>query len=232
MVWMILTSVEFSKISSMNKIQFALISTLFLAISCLRATEIEKNFYTGFQDGVCAQGGVTFWDFAEGFPLGVEVSLAYANTSPGNALYARSVFINDNTNGTPDRSSRLWNFRADLLYPVEIRGIKFNAIGGMRYGLYTAHFHFVGANEEFDVTSDQWGIGFGLKKDFPINERYALVVQAGFDYYFDSALEGHDTIYYPDNQNVNSRRDYDFDDASKAANQPGFIPVLMVGVSF
>jgi len=115
---------------------------------------------------------------------------------------------------------------------VAIVKIQFQILAGPRFALFNAHFHYVGANEAFDITGKQWGLGLGLKGDFPINRRLSLLFLAGVDYYVPGALVGHDTIYYPDNQNVNPRLDYTYSDAAAAVNAPSLSPNIMIGVSF
>lgn len=56
------------------------------------------------------------------------------------------------------------------------------------------------------------------------------------DYYLPAKLQGHDTSYYPDNDNVNAKTDNETDtkfrykDADKAADQPKFMPRFLVGI--
>jgi hypothetical protein len=58
-----------------------------------------------------------------------------------------------------------------------------------------AHFHYVGANEEFDVTSKPRGVGIGMKGLFAVSNRVDLTLSGGVDNYFDASLHGHDTTY-------------------------------------
>jgi hypothetical protein len=59
-----------------------------------------------------------------------------------------------------------------------------------------------------------------------------LTLSAGVDYFFSSMLKGHDTEYYPDNENVNPREDYKYDDADKAINQPDLLLNMMIGINY
>ncbi len=98
--------------------------------------------------------------------------------------------------------------------------------------MFTANFNFIGGNEDFDITSNQWGIGFGLKSYFEISHSFDFVASAGFDYYFDSELSGHDTRYNPDGEDINARNDYTYSDADGAINNPDFQLRLMVGINY
>ena len=98
--------------------------------------------------------------------------------------------------------------------------------------MFTGNFVFIGGNEDCDITSNQWGLGLGLKAYFEMSNRFDFVTSVGFDYFFSNTLSGHDTEYSPDGENVNGRNDYTFDDADDAINQPKLQPRLMVGVNY
>ena len=104
--------------------------------------------------------------------------------------------------------------------------------GGPRYSMYTANFNFVGGNENFDINTNQWGLGLGLKAYFEMGNKIDFVTTAGFDYYFNTVLSGHDTVYSSDGENVNPRNDYTFEDADAAINNPKFQIRLMVGINY
>ncbi|MDH3251957.1 MAG: hypothetical protein OEM41_04145, partial [Ignavibacteria bacterium] len=94
-----------------------------------------------------------------------------------------------------------------------------------------ADFKFVGGNEDFEIRSNQWGLGVGARGAFPIGARVEFMVTAGLDYYFSTTLEGHDTAYGPDGLVINGRENFTFTDADAAVNQPKLQPVGLVGIS-
>jgi hypothetical protein len=172
-------------------------------------------------------------DFAEGFPLAVKLGIGYTSVDPGNAAEARSIFINDATNGTPEQSGWVWDFRADLLYKLKwFAPAQTFLYAGIRYASFTGNFKYIGGNEDFDVTSAPWGFGTGMEIYFRISKRIDLVTTAGIDYYLDSDLTGHDTVYSPDGENINSRLDYTYQDADDAINQPGLNLLVLIGLSY
>ena len=103
---------------------------------------------------------------------------------------------------------------------------------GFRHSSYTANFAYIGGNEDFDVTSSNWGVGAGLVSDFAVSRRMDLMVNLGLDYYFSSTLTGHDTQYNPDGTAVNPREDYDYGDADSAVGQPKFRARLATGLQY
>jgi len=109
---------------------------------------------------------------------------------------------------------------------------EFFLAAGPRYSFHTSNFNFIGGNENFDVTSKQWGLGLGAGGAFPMGSKAGFVMSGGADYYFEGALEGHDTAYSPDGEDINGRNDYTFADAQEAINQPVLIFRLMIGVSY
>ena len=87
-------------------------------------------------------------------------------------------------------------------------------------------------NEDFDITSNQWGFGLGLISFFDISRKLDFVLTTGLDYYLSSELGGHDTTYSPDGEDVNPRLDYDYDDADEAVNQPNLQLRFLLGINY
>ncbi len=204
--------------------------SLLLAAGSTLAGEFSASFATGYTGGLGFRGSVMAKDFARGFPLGLEFGIGYTIREPGNAADARRIFINDNTNGTPEKAGHMWDFRLDFLYPL--RSLPASLYAGVRRSYFNANFDFVGGNENFDVTSDQWGIGAGLKGLFEMSPKLSLVVSAGMEYFFSAQISGHDTAYSPDGEHINPRDNYTYDDADAAINQPKFFPAALIGVSY
>ena len=187
----------------------------------------------GYYGGPGFQAFGTVSNLASDFPMDLRLGLGYTSLEPGSSSEARQVFINDATNGIPEESGRQFDFRLDMLYPVKVMGMRRAFIyGGPRHARFTGNFKYIGGNEDFDVTSNQWGIGSGLESYFPVSSRVDMVMQFGVDYYFASDLTGHDTQYSPDGDDSNGRDDYTYDDADNAINQPKFEPRMMFGFSY
>lgn len=195
------------------------------------AGETSLGLGLGATAGFGVQGDITFEDFTRSAPLSLRISGAYSGRDAGKALDARRVFINDNTNGTPEESGSTWQVRLDLMLPVFDVGSTPVQLGiGARKAFFTGTFDFVGGNEKFDVVSDPWGLGAFLEGAFEISDRVDFTIQVGLDYYFKSRIEGHDTAYEPDGDDVNPRNDYTWDDADDAVNQPRLEPYGLVGL--
>jgi hypothetical protein len=186
----------------------------------------------GFAGGPAGRVTGRVMDFAQGFPLSVELGLGYFSRDPGDPLAARRIFINDNTNGTPESSGWEWNIRLDFMYKLHMPGLsEVSVFAGPRYSHFAGDFVYVGGNEDFEVTTNQWGLGLGAKASFPMGRRVSFTVEAGFDYFFSSEIYGHDTSYSPDGVIVNGNHDYTYRDADAAINQPKFVPGLLLGVA-
>lgn len=213
----------------------SLLRTLALALTLAAATAASAHTTAGLGVGATAgfgaQADVTFHHFTRDLPLALRVSAAYSGRDAGIPLDARHVFINNNTNGTPTEDGHAWQLRFDLMHPVAHLGRSPVNLGlGARKAFFTGTFDFVGGNENFDVTGRPWGVGLVLDTAFAIGDRMDFTVMAGVDYYFDATLEGHDTSYSPDNDNVNPHEDYDWDDADAAINQPSLEFLGLVGL--
>ncbi len=190
---------------------------------------LELGYYGGA--GFQAFGMVS--NVAAGLPMNLRLAMGYTSVQPGLSAEARQVFINDATNGIPEKKGRQLDFRFDMLYPVKILNLpRAYLFGGPRHARFVANFKYVGGNEDFDVTSNQWGVGGGFESYFAMSPRFDLVFHLGIDYYFESTLTGHDTRYSPDGDDSNGRDGYTYDDADNAIAQPKIEPRLMLGFAY
>lgn len=125
----------------------------------------------------------------------------------------------------------MWDYRLDFLYRIRLLSLdNADLYGGPRYVRYTTNFKFIGGNEDFDVTSRQWGLGVGLSSGFPMDSRSSLIDGGGGDYYFSSTLAGHDTAYSPDGEHRNGRKDFGYEAADAAIDQPEIDFQILIGV--
>ena len=188
----------------------------------------------GYNGGLGMYVNAELADFAHKFPFKIRLGAGYTRiNNPGKSLDARAIFINNNTNGAPEKVGWNWNGRLDLMYKVN--WLKLNdayIYGGPRYTSFTGNFNFVNGNENFDVVSDHWGWGLGIINYFQISKTFDLLIDIGSDYFIPSKLTGHDTSYSPDDENVNPREDYEFSDADDAINQPKYELRLMMGLNY
>lgn len=185
----------------------------------------------GYNGGFGGQLNFSMTSFQSGFPLSIRIGLGYTNVDPGRPADARKIFINDATNGTPEENGYIWDLRLDLMVPVNLL-YKSNIYIGPRYSMFTGNFNFVDGNENFDITSNQFGLGGGIETQFLLVPNLYLVIGGGADYFFQNTLKGHDTSYSPDGDDVNPREDFTYDDADKAINQPKILGRFMLGINY
>ena len=185
----------------------------------------------GYNGGFGGQLNFTITSFQGGFPLSARFGFGYTSVEPGKPADARRIFINNATNGTPEESGSIWDMRFDLMIPVNVL-YKSNIYVGPRYSMFTANFNFVGGNENFDIASNQFGLGGGIETQFALVPNLFMVLGGGADYFFQGTLKGHDTAYSPDGDNVNPREDYTYDDADNAVNQPKLLGRFMIGINY
>ena len=195
------------------------------------ATRSSVLASAGYNSGPSGNLGLTFSDFAEGLPLALRVGVGYSGGDPGDPWAARRVFINANTNGTPESRGRRWDYRLDAVWQTRWRSIQhLNIVAGPRLSRFSGQFDFVGGNEYFNVITTQWGLGAGAEASFPMGQRSDFLVGVGLDGYLSSRMTGHDTSYSPDGTAVNPTDDYTWADADEAIRQPKLSPRLMLGV--
>jgi hypothetical protein len=201
-------------------------------VGSAQAADFALGGLVGYKGGLAFRVTGTVSEFARNFPLALEAGIGYGTHDPGIATDARRIFINEATNGTPEKFGYTWDMRLDFLYRTQMLGIERAYLyGGIRYSLFTGNFEYIGGNEKFDITSDQFGLGMGVKTLFPMGSRIDFVLTAGLEYFFPAALKGHDTTYTPDDDNVNAKEEFVYADADGAVNQPKLQPVVLLGVS-
>jgi hypothetical protein len=195
--------------------------------------KFSSGLQMGYNSGLKFQTYGMISNFAEGFPMSARIIFGYNFIQPGNATAARRIFINNNTNGIPEDKGRILDFRFDLMIPVSVFSIEESyIIAGPRHSRFKGNFKYIGGNEDFDVTSNQWGLGTGLESYFPMSSTVDLILTSGLDYFFEGTLTGHDTSYSPDDENVNPREDYTYDDADKAIDQPKLMFSILLGFRY
>lgn len=217
---------------------------LLLAFTNQAQTTSESGFAlgvsTGYNNGFGVQLNGTALQPLQSLPIQLRVGVGYTKMDSGNAADARRIFINNATNGVPEEKAKAFDYRLDVLWASNLFNLEeaYWALGP-RYSSYTANFKYVGGNEDFDVTSKQFGVGLGAESRFAISKKLNLVAAAGLDYFFNNTLKGHDTNYSPDDDNVNPRDDnqnndeeFTFDDANDAIKQPNFMPRVLLGVIY
>jgi hypothetical protein len=193
--------------------------------------ETRLGFSLGADAGLGGETSLTFDRFAAGLPVAARITVGYRSLDPGDPLAARHVFINNNTNGTPAKTGRRWDYRLDAVWqPGWARNLWLTC--GPRYSSFAGEFDFVGGNEFFAVHTRQWGLGSGAESRFPVGRRALLVLGAGLDYYARATFLGHDTSYSPDGSAVNPHEEYTYADADAAINQPRWAPRLTMGVEY
>jgi hypothetical protein len=203
-------------------------------------SKFSAGVLAGYNRGYGIQANIKLHNTHNDLPFELRFGLGYTILNPGNAADARRIFINNATNGEPEKKGRSIDYRLDFLFQKSIFGLSHSYIVvGPRGSSFKGNFKYIGGNEDFDVTSQQWGVGGGIESHFKMKEKLNLVIALGLDFYLPSTLHGHDTSYSPDNDNVNSRNDnenndtqFTYKDADKAIYQPRFMPYAMIGLNF
>lgn len=206
----------------------------FTVFSQKKTSHNTLSISAGYNDGFGIRSNYTIFNFIKETPMHLRFGLGYSITNPGISNDVRHIFINNNTNGTPEKFGRFIDFRMDFMFPMKIADFLDDSYlnVGPRYSRFKGNFKYIGGNEDFDIVSNQFGLGAGLGNFFEINSKLDFEVNLGLDYYIPNTLTGHDTSYSPDNDNVNPREDYDYKDADKAVFQPKFSPYILLGINY
>ncbi|WP_157961149.1 hypothetical protein [Lutibacter citreus] len=204
------------------------------------AVHFSGGFFTGYNRGLGFQANLTAHKPLESSNVDIRFGIGYTSLNPGNSSDARRIFINNATNGVPKEKGKSFDYRIDVLVPASIFNFEESYfIFGPRYSSFRANFKYIGGNEDFDVTSKQFGLGIGAESHFKMNAKLDFVLTTGLDYYLNATLNGHDTSYSVDNDNVNPRNDnqngnvsFNYKDADKSINQPQLMPRFLIGFNY
>ncbi len=120
-----------------NMRTLTLLTILLIALAAiLPQPAVAGPFYGGVNLGYTGGLGIhftgSFMEFTRDLPLSARLTLGYNSASPGDPYAARRIFINDNTNGDPEKSAHTWQFRFDLMFPAFKLGL---SAAGLRGGL-------------------------------------------------------------------------------------------------
>ena len=97
-----------------NRLILFLICSLLLSISFSsysQANSTSKNsigIQTGYNRGFSLTGNFTIYNIAEGLPGNIRFGIGYNRINPGNAGDARRIFINNATNGVPEKKRKIF----------------------------------------------------------------------------------------------------------------------------
>ncbi|MBK9515880.1 MAG: hypothetical protein IPO09_00750 [Anaeromyxobacter sp.] len=211
---------------------FSLLAASALGPAPARAIDLGWTALGGWQGGGVLRLTSTATGVVKKLPLSFDVGIGHAFIDPGDAALARRVFINENTNGTPEESGGVWDFRVDGVWGLKVSGLQDAGVfGGVRYSMYSGRFKYVGGNEDFIITSNAWGLGVGARGSLAVNRRWSLTASLGLDWFPTQTVYGHDASYSSNNVN-NGRENFTWSDADRAVNQPWLLPSLLVGVSW
>jgi hypothetical protein len=199
----------------------------------VRGADLSATAFTGYQNGFDLRVVGLADHLMKTVPIGIDLGIGLTFVNAGNPTLARAVFINENTNGTPQMSATVWDFQMDFVWFFRVPEMEqFGVFLGPRLSMYSGDFHYVGGNEDFTVTSNNWGLGAGVRGAIPLSKHWALALSIGLDYYPVLTFYGHDTTYSSTGYTVNPKDGYDFSAAYAAINQPYVIPSLLIGLTW
>lgn len=191
----------------------------------------------GFNRGFGINAQFTFHNFAPDIKGHIRFGVGYTILNPGNAKDVQKIFVGDATNGVSSRQGKTIDFRIDYLMAKKFFNFDNSYLFfGPRYVNFEASFN--NAEENFNVTYRQVGLGIGAENYFYLDRKFDLVVATGIDYFFPGTLYGPRTFYKPTNENINAttnpitNKPYNYKDANKAIKQPQLMPRIFVGIAY
>lgn len=86
------------------------------------------GIHTGYYGGFGIHANVRFDDLSRELPFILRGGIGYILSNPGNAGDARRIFINNATNGVPEKQGRTFDYRLDFMLPRTIFNVANKAI--------------------------------------------------------------------------------------------------------
>ena len=215
--------------------KFALVLLLALALPAkpARAVDLRWDVLAGYNFGLGIRGEMLAPHLFKGLPLGLMLGFGYTRLDPGDSSAVRQVFINDATDGTPQKDGYFLDFRLDGIWYLQNELFSnFGIFFGLRHDMFRGSFHYVGGNEDFTISADDWGVGWGARGEVKLSRSLSLLGSVGLDIYPFSCLYGHDTTYCSNGPSTNPKDGYTWRDADRAVYQPRLVPSLMAGLSW
>jgi len=194
------------------------------------------TIFGGYMNGLGGGIELSLRDISRNLPLGFHLSGAWSHQNdPGNAVFARKVFINDATGGNDNiiEYGYSWIFGFDISYRIKNKkDFRFAPYIGVRYVAYKAFFDYQGGNEAFDVYSSPWGITLGARIELPLSRRLYVGLNGGGEYYIPAQIKAHGTFYNPSGVDDNPRAPYTYKDADTSVRQPSLTVKGVVTIGF
>ncbi len=100
----------------------------------------RAGFMTGYNRGFGFQANLTVFNFPGEFPFELRFGMGYTFLNPGNAADARRIFINNATNGEPEKKGGSFDMR--LGFPKTQAGFRYRTF---IYCFWPEVFHFQGS---------------------------------------------------------------------------------------
>lgn len=78
-------------------------------------SKFALGFSAGLNRGIGFQVNVTSLQPLESIPVQLRFGIGYTRLNPGNSADARRIFINNATNGVPEKKGKLFDYRLDFM---------------------------------------------------------------------------------------------------------------------
>ncbi len=88
-------------------------------LSSQNNSDFGISLKTGYNNGVGFRTEFTLFDIVKDTPFHLRFGFGYTNFNPGIASDARKIFINNATNGTPEKNGQTLDYRMDFLVPIK-----------------------------------------------------------------------------------------------------------------
>jgi len=204
----------------------------------------------GFYGGFGGQLAVVAEDLAPGLPLGVRLGVGFATSDAlDDGVDAHVVLGYDLDDGTTwgdikeDREFSEWGqnvtLSLDVLYKPSGLGLPVEVAPyfGVRYNFFSGGYTDPEDNDSTikaqTISSNQLGLGLGVRAAYPLMPNLSLVGDLGVDYYFQACFKwvGEDDSGNKSEDSV-CPGDSGYEDVNKFVTQPEWVLKLRLGAAY
>lgn len=213
-------------------------------LTAAMAQKFSVEAGAGFYGGLGGQLAVVAEDLAPGLPLGVRLGVGFATSDALNDDVAYARVTGTQKWGDYKKNNELseWGqnvtLSLDVLYKLNGLGLPVEVApyAGLRYNLFSGGYTDPNnkvSDKSRTVSSNQLGLGLGVRAAYPLMPNLSLVGDLGVDYYFNACIK---EVTEPDSGSKTESSfcpsDSGYDDANKFVTQPEWVFKLRLGAAY
>jgi len=221
----------------------AIVVALAGLLTAAMAQKFSVEAGAGFYGELGGQLALVVEDLAPGLPLGVRLGAGFATSdalddgvelAPGTKWgdYKKNNKLNEWGQNVTLSLDVLYKLGGQMGLPVELAPYL-----GVRYNLFSGGFsdpeNNLPGTKSYTVTSNQLGLGAGVRLAYPLMSNLSLVGDLGVDYYLNACFSG-EVVDDSGGKTTSTTcpKDTGYDNLDKFVTQPNWVFKLRLGAAY